>query len=157
VSAVKNDAEKWVFEMAVPFTTIRYKKGIRKWGINFSRLDLKTTEKSCWAPVPRQFPTASLAYTGSLVWDAVLPEAGANVSLIPYVLGGIGKNYERRTPTAFQKKMGADIKIGITSSLNLDLTINPDFSQVEVDRQVTNLDRFELFFPGTPAVLFGER
>jgi hypothetical protein len=31
--------------------------------------------------------------------------------------------------------------------LNLDLTINPDFSQVEVDRQLTNLDRFELFFP----------
>jgi hypothetical protein len=37
--------------------------------------------------------------------------------------------------------------VGITSSLNLDLTVNPDFSQVEVDRQVTNLDRFELFFP----------
>ena len=46
-----------------------------------------------------------------------------------------------------KKKAGADLKIGITSSLNLDLTINPDFSQVEVDRQVTNLDRFELFFP----------
>jgi hypothetical protein len=35
-------------------------------GVNFSRLDLKTTEKSSWAPVPRQFPTASLAYTGVL-------------------------------------------------------------------------------------------
>ena len=40
-----------------------------------------------------------------------------------------------------------DAKIAVSSSLNLDLTINPDFSQVEVDRQVTNLDRFELFFP----------
>jgi len=37
--------------------------------------------------------------------------------------------------------------MAITPSLNLDLTVNPDFSQVEVDRQVTNLDRFELFFP----------
>ncbi|MDB5262443.1 MAG: hydrolase, partial [Adhaeribacter sp.] len=50
-------------------------------------------------------------------------------------------------PVDYQRKAGADVKIGITSALNLDLTINPDFSQVEVDRQVTNLERFELFFP----------
>lgn len=147
VSAVKNSPEKWVFEMAVPFTTIRYKKGIQKWGINFSRQDLKTPEKSSWAPVPRQFPTASLAYSGTLVWDQPPPETGANISVIPYVLSAGIKNYEQNTPGEFQKKAGADVKIGITSALNLDLTINPDFSQVEVDRQVTNLDRFELFFP----------
>ena len=147
ISAVKNDSEKWVFEMAVPFTTIRYKKGIREWGINFSRLDLKTTEKSSWAPVPRQFPTASLAYTGVLVWDTPPPDQGANISVIPYALGGISKNYEGNHAATNQHKFGTDIKLGITSSLNLDLTINPDFSQVEVDRQVTNLDRFELFFP----------
>ena len=45
------------------------------------------------------------------------------------------------------RNIGGDAKIGITPSLNLDLTINPDFSQVEVDRQVANLSRFELFFP----------
>lgn len=147
VSVVKNDSEKWVFEMSVPFTTIRFKKGIQKWGINFSRLDLKTTEKSSWAPVPRQFPTASLAFTGTLVWDAPPPDPGANISVIPYLLGGLSKNYVTHKPATFQKKTGTDIKIGLTSSLNLDLTLNPDFSQVEVDRQVTNLDRFELFFP----------
>lgn len=147
ISSVKNDPEKWVLEMAIPFKSIRYKKGITEWGINFSRLDLKTTEKSSWAPVPRQFPTASLAYSGTLVWDAAPPPAGANLSVIPYVLGGLGKNYQYEQPTLYQKKIGADVKIGITSSLNLDLTVNPDFSQVEVDRQVTNLDRFELFFP----------
>src|SRR5690606_16053424 len=46
-----------------------------------------------------------------------------------------------------RSEIGVDAKISLTSSLNLDLTVNPDFSQVEVDRQVTNLDRFELFFP----------
>ena len=147
VSSVRNDEEKWVFEMAIPFTTIRYKKGIREWGINFSRLDLKTTEKSSWAPVPRQFPTASLAYTGVLVWDTPPPDPGANISVIPFVLGGTSKNYETSHAAHQQHKVGTDIKVGITSSLNLDLTINPDFSQVEVDRQVTNLERFELFFP----------
>lgn len=157
-SSVKQDDEKWVFEAAIPFKTIRYKKGITKWGINFSRLDLKTTEKSSWTPVPRQFPTASLAYTGNLIWDAPPPEAGSNISVIPYVLGGASKRYvsqvpnsfeylNEELPTSYQKEIGVDAKIAITSSLNLDLTVNPDFSQVEVDRQVTNLDRFELFFP----------
>ena len=65
ISAVKNYNDKWIFEAAIPFKSIRYKKGITKWGINFSRLDIKVAEKSAWAPVPRQFPTASLAYTGN--------------------------------------------------------------------------------------------
>ncbi|EAZ79428.1 DUF5916 domain-containing protein [Algoriphagus machipongonensis] len=146
-SKVTNYDDKWVFEAAIPFKSIRYKKGITEWGINFSRLDLKATEKSGWAPVPRQFPSASLAYTGSLIWDQPPPQAGANVSLIPYALGGIRKNIEGNEDTEYRREVGLDAKIGLTSSLNLDLTVNPDFSQVEVDRQVTNLDRFELFFP----------
>ena len=110
-------------------------------------MDIKVPEKSAWAKIPRQFNVASLAYTGNLLWDNPPPDAGTNVSVIPYVLGGLTKNYQTNTNTKFKKEIGADAKIGITSSLNLDLTINPDFSQIEVDRQVTNLDRFELFFP----------
>lgn len=146
-SKVTNYDDKWVFEAAIPFKSIRYKKGITQWGINFSRLDLKTTEKSGWAPVPRQFPSASLAYTGSLIWDEAPPQTGANVSLIPYALGGFNTDVAGDGETEYRREVGLDAKIGLTSSLNLDLTVNPDFSQVEVDRQVTNLDRFELFFP----------
>ena len=147
VSKVINYEDKWIFEASIPFKSIRYKKGITEWGINFSRLDLKTTEKSGWAPVPRQFPSASLAYTGTLVWDTPPPEAGANISVIPYALGGMSRDIEGGGDTEYKKEVGLDAKISLTSSLNLDLTVNPDFSQVEVDRQVTNLDRFELFFP----------
>ena len=147
VSVVKNYTDKWVFEAAIPFKSIRYKKGITNWGINFSRLDIKAAEKSAWAPVPRQFATATLAYTGTLVWDTPPPEPGANISIIPYVLGGLTKDFDNKKPTDYRKDIGADAKIALSSSLNLDLTVNPDFSQVEVDRQITNLDRFELFFP----------
>jgi hypothetical protein len=147
VSVVKNYPDKWIFEAAIPFKTIRYKKGITQWGINFSRLDIKEAEKSSWTPIPRQFPTASLAYTGTLIWDEAPPEAGVNISVIPYVLGGLTKDYDPKKPTAYRKDIGADAKIALSSSLNLDLTVNPDFSQVEVDKQVTNLDRYELFFP----------
>ena len=146
-SVVKNYPDKWVFEASIPFKSIRYKKGIKQWGINFSRNDLKSAEKSSWAPVPRQFPTAALAYTGILVWDRPPPETETNISVIPYLLTGVSKDYESGQPTAFQKQAGVDAKIAVTSSLNLDLTVNPDFSQVEVDKQVTNLNRYELFFP----------
>ena len=146
-SVVKNYPDRWVFEAAIPFKSIRYKKGVGLWGINFSRNDLKTTEKSSWAPVPRQFPTASLAYTGSLVWDELPPDAGTNISIIPYALGGVSKDYTAKTKTDWRKDFGGDAKIGLTSSLNLDLTVNPDFSQVDVDQQVINLNRYELFFP----------
>lgn len=146
-SEVKNYDDKWILEMAIPFKSIRYKKGVSRWGINFSRLDLKTSEKSAWAPVPRQFPTASLAYSGTLVWDEPPPSTGPNISVIPYALGGLTKDYQNKKPAHYRRDMGVDAKIALTSSLNLDLTVNPDFSQVEVDRQVTNLDRFELFFP----------
>lgn len=139
--------DKWIWEAFIPFKTIRYKNGIKTWGIQFSRLDISKAEKSSWAPVPRQFPTASLAYTGILVWDEPPPDAGQNISLIPYVLTGGSKNFQANTATKFRNTVGLDAKVAVTSSLNLDLSIHPDFSQVEVDRQVTNLDRFELFFP----------
>ena len=120
---------------------------MKQWGINFSRNDLKTTEKSSWTPVSRQLPTASLAHTGTLVWDDEPPVPRSNISVIPYVLGGISKNYITNAKAVFDKNIGGDVKVSIGPSLNLDLTVRPDFSQVEVDKQVTNLSRFELFFP----------
>lgn len=146
-SKVKNYEDKWIFECRVPFKTMRYKKGITQWGINFSRLDLKLNEKSSWTPVPRQFPTASLAYTGILQWDNPPPDPGVNVSLIPYGASNMYRNKKQESLNDVNWDIGIDAKVSVTPSLNLDLTVNPDFSQVEVDRQVTNLSRFELFFP----------
>ena len=139
--------DRWVTEMKIPFRSIRYKSGTDKWYVNFSRLDLKTNEKSSWAPVPRQFPTASLAYTGVLQWDEPLPRSKMMFSVIPYIFGSATRDFEASGKTNYHKDFGFDAKLGITTSLNLDLTYNPDFSQAEVDQQVTNLDRFELFFP----------
>ena len=139
--------DRWVTEMKIPFRSIRYKSGADRWYTNFSRLDLKTNEKSSWAPVPRQFPTSSLAYTGVLQWDQPLPKSKMMFSIIPYVFGSAVRNFEAGTKTTYRKDFGFDAKLGISTSMNLDLTYNPDFSQAEVDQQVTNLDRFELFFP----------
>ena len=139
--------DRWIAEMRIPFKSIRYKAGLDRWNINFSRLDLKINEKSSWAPVPRQFPTASLAYCGILQWDSPPPDPGLQFSLIPYVFGGTSRDYEAGTDASYRGDIGMDAKVGISSSLNLDITYNPDFSQAEVDQQITDLDRFELFFP----------
>ncbi|WP_367915360.1 DUF5916 domain-containing protein [Leadbetterella sp. DM7] len=147
VSAVKNYEDKWVWEAAIPFKSIRYKTGASPWGLNFSRLDVSISEKSSWAPVPRQMPSVSLAYTGMLVWDADRPSPGTNISVIPYTAMKVIKDYQAPGGTRNKLSVGGDIKIGLTPSLNLDLTVNPDFSQVDVDVQQTNIDRFELFFP----------
>ncbi len=146
-SKTKNYPDKWTAEMRIPFKSIRYKSDIDHWNIQFSRLDLKLNEKSAWAPVPRQFPTASLAYAGQLLWETPPPKSGLKLSLIPYLYGGISRNFEKPGTTVYRKNFGLDAKVGLTSSLNLDLTYNPDFSQAEVDDQVTNLERFELYFP----------
>lgn len=146
-SAVKNYSDRWVIEFSIPFRSIRYNEGDREWGINFSRLDLKSNEKSSWAPVPRQFQSANLAYTGTLVWDKPLPKAGVRFSLIPYVSGKALQDVETKETAKYKASAGMDAKLTLSTSMNLDFTINPDYSQVEVDRQVTNLDRFELFFP----------
>lgn len=144
-SEVQFDEEKWICEIAIPFKSIRYEEGSQRWGINFSRLDLKASEKSSWAPVPRQFPSVSLAYAGALLWNTPPPPQGKNISLIPYLSNN--RVYTNTTDTENTIKLGGDLKYTLTSALNLDLTLNPDFSQAEVDQQVTNLDRFELFFP----------
>jgi hypothetical protein len=147
-SAVKNYKDRWVAEFAIPFRSIRYHGGEPEWGINFSRLDLKTNEKSSWAPMPRQFATATLAFTGSLVWDKPLPSSsGPRFSLIPYMSGKATQDKEAGEEIQPKANAGVDAKVILSTSMNLDLTVNPDYSQVEVDRQVTNLDRFELFFP----------
>ena len=115
VSEVTRDEEKWVFEMSLPFKSIRYEDGVKEWGINFSRLHLATSEKSSWTPIPRQFPTASLAYTGVLVWDEPPPAPRFNFSLIPYVLGQT--TYDIDGNTDYETKVGGDVKISLSSSL----------------------------------------
>ncbi|HKK76481.1 MAG TPA: DUF5916 domain-containing protein [Saprospiraceae bacterium] len=146
-SAVYHYADRWNIEMAIPFRNLQFKAGVDEWGINFSRMDVKNNEKSSWTPVPRQFPTANLAFTGTLEWDEAPPRPKTKISLIPYVSTQTSRDYINDQKEPLSLDAGIDAKISLTPSLNLDLTVNPDFSQVDVDEQVTNLDRFELFFP----------
>ncbi|MBX9732973.1 MAG: carbohydrate binding family 9 domain-containing protein [Chitinophagaceae bacterium] len=139
--------DKYTVEVAIPFKTLRYKSDSREWNINFARNNLLMNERSSWAPVGRNFKLYDLNFCGRLNWDAPPPVPGSNISIIPYLSGASNKDFINNTPTNSETQVGFDAKVAITPSLNLDLTVNSDFAQVEVDRQVTNLSRFELFFP----------
>lgn len=137
----------WTAEMAIPFKTLRYKEGSTTWKANFYRLDSKTAERSTWNHIPRNQNIFSVAFSGDIVFDQPLPKPGANISIIPYVSGLVSRDFIDGTEAEYKSNIGGDVKVSVTPSLNLDLTFNPDFSQVEADVQQSNLTRFELFYP----------
>lgn len=146
-SEAKIYEDYWIAEMAIPFKTLRFKADMDSWYINFYRIDSESSERSSWAPIPRNFSLINLAFNKELKWDEPLKNPGKNISLIPYTAFNTAKDFQEGTPAESKFAVGGDAKIALTSAMNLDLTINPDFSQVEADQQVTNLDRFEIFFP----------
>ena len=137
----------WVAEMAIPLTSLRFNEGQENWNVNFYRIDSEYAERSTWAPISRNFQVFNLATMKEAKWEKPTEKTGANISFIPYVSGNYQQNFEDGTPAESGFNAGFDLKYAVTPGLNLDLTVNPDFSQVEVDQQVTNLDRFEIFFP----------
>lgn len=142
----------WVAEAAIPLKTLRFKDQSKFWNINFYRIDTKYNERSTWTPIPRNNSIYNLAFLQPLEFEQPLKKPGGNVAIIPYAsVNGFVDNQADESigekPQGGGYGFGGDIKLGVSPSLNLDLTINPDFSQVEVDRQQTNLSRFELFFP----------
>ncbi|WP_282136718.1 carbohydrate binding family 9 domain-containing protein [Seonamhaeicola maritimus] len=147
-SEVTRYEDHYVVEIAIPFRTLRFKSDIKEWGINFFRNDLARNQYHSWTPLPVNFELYDLGYTGNLVWDQSPAKTGTNISAIPYTTSSAYKDNEQPgavRETSFQT--GVDAKIAVTSSLNLDLTLNPDFSQVDVDQQQTNLTRYSLRFP----------
>ena len=137
----------WQVEVVIPLSTLRFNEGAQNWNVNFYRIDSDNGERSTWAPIPRNIPIITTAFLRKMIFEEPLKKKGANISLIPYVAGRTSRNFLSNTSESLTPAVGGDAKIGIGPAMNLDLTFNPDFSQVEVDQQVTNLDRFEIFFP----------
>ncbi len=137
----------WSIEIAIPFKSLRFDNAIQSWKVNFARTDLNRNERSSWVPIPRGFKSTILSNTGILTFENFPTQEQSGITLVPYVATGINQDYENKEVMKLEPSVGLDAKVAISSSLNLDLTLNPDFSQVEVDQQVINLNRFELFFP----------
>ncbi len=146
-SATKDYGTYWIAEIMIPLKSIRYDPKQLQWGINFLRADAKSNEYSTWTKVPPIFKGYDLGYMGLLNWPASTPTRKNNIILLPFISGASAEDQENRKSLNNTASGGFDAKVALNASLNLDLTVNPDFSQVEVDQQVTNLTRFDIFLP----------
>lgn len=139
--------DRWVAEVKIPFATLRYRPdaGAQTWGANFSRRIRRRNEDTYWAALPRQYRIYKFSLAGSLTGLEGL-QGGRNLWVKPFAMAdnrGGGLVVDGGTGA----DLGVDAKWGVTPQLTLDLTANTDFSQVEVDQEQVNLDRFNLFFP----------
>lgn len=133
-------------EMAIPLTSFKFKEGETRWRFQSYRFDLQTNERSTWIRVPQGQFLVSLAFMGDMHFEKPLGRSRTPMALIPYVNTIADKDYvlDQRGSNI---KVGGDAKVSIGNGMNLDITINPDFSNVEVDNIITNLTRFEVSLP----------
>ena len=140
--------DAWYSEAIIPFSTLRYKEGADTWFFKAYRFDTQSNESSALVALPQSQIIMSLGYTLPIQFEHPLKKNGASVALIPYVSSKFAKDFENDKPNEGLKPgVGFDAKIGVTAGLNLDLTINPDFSNVAADQQVVNLTRFNINLP----------
>ena len=135
----------WTAEFRIPLRTLRYASAPQVWGLNFSRNIYHKREQVYWAPLQRIYTLTRLVSAGELR-GLGLP-ATHNFQVTPYLVGSANRNFAASSATNRDGDWGLDSKIGVTPSLNLDLTYNTDFAQVEADDQQINLSRFNLIFP----------
>ena len=143
-TAIKED--HYIAEMIIPLSAFKYRQGETKWRFNSYQFDTQYNERNTWVNIPQNQFIFNLAYMGEMIFEKPLGKSKTPVSIIPYVNTITAKDFENDVSQT-DLKFGGDAKFTIGNSLNLDLTINPDFSQVEVDQQVTNLTRFEISLP----------
>ena len=136
----------YIVEMIIPLSAFKYREGETRWRFNSYQFDTQDNERNTWINIPQNQFIFNLAYMGDMVFEKPLGKSKSPISIIPYVNAITAKDYENNTSIS-EFKFGGDAKFTIGNSLNLDLTVNPDFSQIEVDQQVTNLTRFEISLP----------
>ncbi|MBD0852163.1 DUF5916 domain-containing protein [Maribacter arenosus] len=138
--------DHYTSEMIIPLTAFKFKEGETKWRFNSYRFDTQSNETSTWMQIPQNQNVFGLTFMGDMVFEKPLGRSRTPLAIIPFI-NAISRSDFENDEKLNNVKVGGDAKFAIGNSMNLDITINPDFSQVEVDEQVTNLTRFEVSLP----------
>lgn len=146
--ALIND-EGWTAEMKIPLSQLRFSNDPNQvWGLNIVRNYFKNNELSAWNRIP--IGAAGWVSEAGKLKDLKNIRPQKQIEIQPFLVTKLN-HYEAEAgnPYAdgsdFNLNAGLDVKIGITNDLTLDVTINPDFGQVEADPAAINLDGFEIF------------
>ena len=147
-SEVKLHEDNWTVEIVIPYSAFRFAKTeVQNWGVNFIRQISRKRESSSWNPIRPDFDN-DMAQCGNLLEiKGIKPPF--RLSLMPYV-----SSYAEHFPYNVEQKSnwgraingGMDIKYGINEAFTLDMTLIPDFGQVQFDNEVLNLSPFEIQF-----------
>ena len=140
----------WAAEMKIPFTQLRFQKSSDEvWGLLVARQIFRHEEMSFWPAIPRDAP--GVVHLAGELGGLQDVEPRKQLDITPYGVASYN-TYEPEEGNPFltgsdpKLKAGLDAKIGVTNNLTLDLTLFPDFGQVEADPSEVNLTAFETFF-----------
>lgn len=140
----------WTVEMRIPFSQLRFnKRNDMTWGINFKRNISRRNEQTYYILLKKNesgFVSKFAELTG---FEEI--GTGTNLEVLPYMVQKAqylihDQNDPFYKSSQYKTTFGADLKWGINSNLTLDMTVNPDFGQVEVDPAVLNLSAYETFY-----------
>lgn len=144
---VGQEADAWVAEYRIPLSQVRYSKDRNQvWGLHSWRRIDHLQEESHWQLIPED--NRGYVYSfGELRGITDLPRS-RRIEILPYLSGKYATTEEipgnpYRTGSETVIEGGLDAKIGLSSNFTLDLSINPDFGQVEADPSEINLNTFE--------------
>ncbi len=148
-AAAHVDSAGWTAEMRIPFSQLRFPaREAQRWGLQINRWIPDRNEDLFWVMVPPS-ETGYISRFGTLEGIEGV-NAARPVEFLPYVAGDATRRASTTTdnPLArpYTSRIGVDAKAAVASGLTLDVTINPDFGQVEADPAEVNLSAFETFF-----------
>ena len=144
--ATQINENSFIAEIRIPFSSFFYDNSQQFWRFNIYRGNTQINESSTWIKIPQNQLIGNLAFMGKMIFETPLEKGRNPISLIPYLSSAAQNDFIYSTSKS-NISLGGDAKIPIGNALNLDLTFNPDFSQVEVDDQVVNLTRFAISLP----------
>lgn len=146
----KINPQGWIAEFKIPLSQLRFpNKEVQNWGFQAARIKNKNHETDFWQFIPKD-AGAFVSRFGRLNGLHDLPQP-KRLQILPYLVAS-GNFYPReagnpfRTGPFMNQRIGGDLKYGVASNFTLDLTINPDFGQVEADPSEVNLTAYETFF-----------
>jgi hypothetical protein len=144
------DREGWVAEIKIPFTQLRFsEENEQVWGLQVKRFIHRKEERSLWQHIPNELAGYVSRFGELHGLKNIKPKK--QFDLTPYAVASF-ESFEAEDGNPFTDgsdfggRVGLDAKIGLTNNLTLDLTINPDFGQVEADPSQVNLSAFESYF-----------
>jgi hypothetical protein len=148
--AANIDSEGWSAEMRIPYSQLRFREEeAQLWGINVERFISRRVETDMISHTPRNETGFASRFTELTGIKGIKPVS--RIELLPYVTGkaeytGSNPGNPFNSGSKYTPNVGLDIRAGLSNSLTLNATINPDFGQVEVDPAVVNLSDVEYSF-----------